>query len=276
MRRSLTLILCITATLILSTSNYSQGAAAAGRLSDDAAGYSFVPPSGWLSNKGDEGFALVNPAKSVVISVRPHAYNDFASVARDTKFEADSEVVGEPRGLKNGGKSLRVSKRTPQGTGIIDFFVLFSPNGGGVLVMALSDTANSEMAFNAGSRLADSVAFSKPQQSAASGWQATLTGKHLLYLYSGNGYFEEKHIYLCSGGTFVQTTGSGGYTPGDADGGSFAGRGGKRGRWNVNGSTLILQFQDASVGRYSITQRQARNEIGLNGNRYFVKSDAGC
>jgi hypothetical protein len=43
-----------------------------------------------------------------------------------------------------------------------------------------------------------------------------LSDKRLLYLYSGNGYFEEKHMYLCPLGTCIQTTGSGRYTPGDS------------------------------------------------------------
>lgn len=251
------------------------------RLQDQAAGYSFSAPAGWKGNKGDAGFALVNPAETIIVSVRPHSYADFQTALRDTKLDPGFEVAGQPQDLKDGGKTIRVTKRSAAGVGVIDFFMLFSPNGGGVVVMALSDSANADAAFDAGLKISDSVAFAKPQQAGAtsassSGWASALSGKHLLYMYSGNGYFEEKHIYLCRDATFAQTTGSGGYTPGDSDGGSFGARGGRRGRWSVSGSTLVLQFQDGAVGQYNITKRTASNEIGLNGKRYFVQANAGC
>ena len=144
--------------------------------------------------------------------------------------------------------------------------------------MALSDSANAEAAFYAGLRISDSVSFTRTEQASgsASSWQSALAGKKLLYLYSGNGYFEEKHIYLCKAGSFFQTTGSGGFNPSDSNDGSFAGRGGKRGQWSVSGSTLVLRFEDGTVGQYAITARQAGNEIGLNGRRYFVQANSGC
>ncbi len=247
------------------------------RLSDPANGYSFSAPSTWKNTKGDEGFALVDPGQTVIVTVRPHSYKSFEAVVRDTKFDAGFEVVGQPQDLKAGGKTMRVSKQTSEWFGVIDFFVSFSPSDGGVIVMAISEGKNSEAAFKSALKISDSVVFGNPSQpAAASGWQSALAGKHLLYMYSGNGYFEEKHIYLCQAGNFLQTTGSGGYTPGNADGGSFGAKGGKRGTWSVNGSALILQFQDGSVGRNNITKRSASNEIGLNGNRYFVQANAGC
>ncbi len=278
MKRSIAVSAFAVILLTFSTLCFGQGVREQ-QFGDQAAGYSFSAPAGWKSNKGDAGFALVNPAESIIVSVRPHSYNDFQAALRDTKLDAGFEVAGEPQDLKNGGKTIRVSKRNANGVGVIDFFMVFSPNGGGVVVMALSDSTNADAAFAAGLKISDSVAFAKPQQASAasaSGWQSALAGKHLLYMYSGNGYFEEKHIYLCRDSTFAQTTGSGGYTPGDSDGGSFAGKGGRRGHWGVNGSKLILQFQDGSVGEYNITKRTASNEIGLNGRRYFVQANAGC
>ncbi len=259
------------------------GVSAGQRLGDQAAGYSFTAPSGWKFNKGEGGFAMVDPAETVIVSVRAHSYNNFQAAIRDTNLEG-FQIAGEPQDLKNGGKAVRVTKKNVNGLGVVDFFVLFSPNGGGVVVMVLSDSRDSVAAFNAGLNISNSVAFARTQQAGvpprqegnATGWQAAFAGKHLLYMYSGNGYFEEKHIYLCRDGSFLQKTGTGGYTPGNSDGGSFAGRGGHRGTWSVNGSTLVLQFQDGDVGRYTITQRSARNEVGLNGRRYFVQSNAGC
>ena len=232
----------------------------------------------------EAGFALVDPDQTIIISVKPHSYNNFQAVLRDTQLGEGFQMAGEPQDLKNGGKAVRVTKKNVNGLGVVDFFVLFSSKGGGIVVMVLSDSRDSVAAFNAGLNLSNSVSFAKPQQVGvtprqeenATGWQAAFAGKHLLYMYSGNGYFEEKHIYLCRDGSFLQKTGTGGYTPGNSDGGSFAGRGGHRGTWSVNGSTLVLQFQDGDVGRYTITKRSAGNEVGLNGRRYFVQSNAGC
>lgn len=264
----------------LSTVSFGQAARPAvdQTFSDPAAGFRFTAPAGWKNNKGAAGFAFVNPAQTIIIAVRPHGYNDFVSVIRDTQLDPGFQFSGRPQDLKAGGKAVRITKQTQDGLGVIDVFVSFSPNGGGVVVMALSDGANSDAAWNVGLKVSDSVVFTKPQQAAVSSspWRAALAGKHLLYLYSGNGYFEEKHIHLCTSGTFYQTTGSGGFTPNDVDGGSFAARGGKTGRWSAEGDTLLLRFQDGSVGEYNLTKRAASNEIGMNGRRYFVQSNANC
>ena len=262
-------------TFVTSVCCLGQGAAA-NRI--QAAGYSFTAPSGWKIRQ-DKGYALVEPAGQSIVMVTSHHYTDFESALRDTTLE-EGEAAGRPQDIK-GGKTIRVTKRVADGVTVVDLFVLFSPNGGGVIVIALSEGKNADSSFYSGLNIANSVTFTQTaapqrQSAAASGWQSRLAGKHLLYLYSGNGYFEEKHIYLCSSGTFYQSTGSGGFTPGDSDGGSFAARGGKRGRWSVSGSVLVLQFQDGAVGEYNLTQRSANNEIGMNGRRYFVQSNANC
>jgi len=200
-------------------------------------------------------------------------------------------VIGDPRNLDNGGKSFRVSKVLSNGTtGVIDCFIMLSPNGGGIIVMALSGPANADGAYKIGLAVANSVAFPgavaatspapRPPGSVPptsdSPWAARLNNKHLLYLYSGNGYFEERHYYICSSGTFYYKAGSGGFTPGNSDGGSYAGRSGNSGRWGVSGSTLVLQYQNGNVVRLNLTERQKSSEIGLNGNRYFIEPQPNC
>ena len=248
------------------------------RVSDSAAGFSFGPPSGWTGNRGDDGYSFVNAGKIILLVVRPHRYDTFEAAVRDTKLDAGTKILVEPQDLKNGGKFVRLGKQTSEGVAVVDIFVLFSPNGGGVTIIGLADQKNAGDSISAAAAIAKSIEFTRPQMPAASSsaWESVLSGKHLLYMYSGNGYFEEKHIYLCASGSFIQTTGSGGFTPGNSDGGSFAGRGGRRGSWQLNGSSLVLRFQDGSVGQYAITRRQAGNEVGLNGNRYFVQNQTVC
>jgi len=249
-----------------------------GRLLDTVAGFSFGPPSGWTSNRAEDGFSFVNEDKTILLVVRPHRYNTFEAAVKDTKLDAGTKMVVEPQDLKNGGKFVRLAKQTSQGLAVVDIFVLFSPNGGGVTVVGLSDEKNATDSLNAAGAIAKSIEFTKPQipVASSSAWESVLSGKHLLYMYSGNGYFEERHIYLCGSGVFLQRTGQGGFSPGDVDGPSFGARGGRRGTWAISGNTLVLRFQDGSVGQYNLTRRQASNEVGLNGNRYFIEAQAVC
>ena len=265
-----------TMSLVLVVLGHGQTAAPA-RLSDTAAGFSFESPSGWTNNRTQDGFSIVNAEKTILLVVRPHQYSTFEAAVKDTSIEPGVKILVEPRDLRNGGKFVRLGKPTAQGLAVVDIFVLFSPNGGGVTVIGLTDEKNAASSLTAAAGIAGSVVFAKPQVSASSSvWSSILSGKHLLYLYSGNGYFEEKHIYLCGAGVFLQRTGQGGFSPGDVDGPSFGARGGRRGTWTINGNNLVLRFQDGSVGQYAITRRQASNEIGLNGNRYFVENQSVC
>ena len=253
--------------------------------------YSFEAPDGWKRTANQDGHMMTSPAGGVVVVVKPHAENDFAKAVRTTEIDSTYTVVGEPKNLENGGKSFRVTKSLANGgTGVVDVFIMLSPNGGGVIVLALSGPANADSGYKVGLGVANSVSFpgavnaannSQRQQGPArpmngSPWQAALSNKHLLFLYSGNGYFEERHYYLCSSGVFYYKAGSGGYTPGNSDGGSYAGRSGNSGKWGVSGSTLVLQFQNGNVVQFNLTERQARNEVGLNGKRYFVEAWPNC
>ena len=263
---------------------FAQGSAEE-RVSDTVAGFSFGAPTGFTGDRGADGFSYVNREKTILLVVRPHRYDTFEAAVRDTKLDAGTKIVVQPQDLKNGGKFVRLAKPTSEGLAIVDIFVLFSPNGGGVSVIGLSDEKNADTSLRSAAEIAKSIAFTRPQApagssppavSSSSAWQSVLSGKHLLYLYSGNGYFEEKHIYLCESGVFLQRTGQGGFSPGDVDGPSFGARGGRRGTWSITGTTLALRFQDGSVGQYAITRRQASNEVGLNGNRYFLENQNVC
>lgn len=277
-------IFAIVATTILASSYIPTALAqipAEERISDASAGFSFGPPAGFTADRGPDGYSFLNRDKTILLVVRPHRYDNFEAAVKDTKLDAGTRIVVQPQDLKNGGKFVRLAKPTSEGLAIVDIFVLFSPNGGGVSVIGLSDEKNADASLRNAAEIAKSISFTRPQApagsaSASSAWQSVLSGKHLLYLYSGNGYFEEKHIYLCSSGVFLQRTGEGGFSPGDVDGPSFGARGGRRGTWTVAGNTLALRFQDGTVGQYSITRRQASNEVALNGNRYFLENQNIC
>lgn len=255
------------------------GQANSDRLTNSTDGYDLLKPSGWISEKNADGYAIANPSKTVVIAVKAHGYNDLPSFAAEANLERDGLVlVGEPKQMP-GGVVFRTAKPTPKGNIVIDTCVLFSAHGGGVMVVAITDEANSSLALEKSMAIAGSVRFFKTETSQVSSQiRNALAGKHLLYLYTGNGYSERKDIYLCNSGAFFHSTDVGGFTPNNADGSSFGSTSNKHGNWSVaaDGKTLILTFDNGNAVRYTLSARQASNEIGLNGNRYFVKTHTAC
>lgn len=257
------------------------GQAVPSRLSSEADGYSFAPPKGWASQASGDGFALVNPAKTVLIAVKAHSYKDFAAFNVDANLQRDGlEPVGKPQEIA-GGYTFRTVKRSAQGMTVVDTCVLFSGNGraGGVIVVAFSDEANANAGFEAGLSVAGSVKFEQPKiTAAAEKVRSLLSGKKLTYIFTGNGYSERQDILLCGSGIFYQSTDLGGFTANDVDGPSFAATGGKSGRWSINagGNKLVLQFAGGAAAEYVLSARQAGNEIGMNGKRFFVQSQNLC
>lgn len=261
--------------IIILTAATAFGQTQTGRLTDATQTFSFVPPSGWLAKAGDDdGFALVNEPKTIIMLVKAHNYTNFKAFSDDAGLAADGlELIGEPKAITN-GNHFRTAKRMRNGIMVVDACVLFSEDGGGVIVTTLTDEANAAVGYNNCISVSSSVVFNKPKLSAAG--DSPLSGKHLLYLYTGNGYSERKDIYLCASGAFYQSTGLGGFTPNDSDGASFGAMGKKHGTWSIVGTKLMLQFQNGGTTTYTISKRLASNEIGLNGSRYFVQTQNIC
>ena len=85
-------------------------------------------------------------------------------------------------------------------------------------------------------------------------WQTYLKGRYIARYYTGSGYSEEQHLWLCSDGRFFRKFGSGGYSISGASGAS-SNQG--EGFWTATGSTggegqLILQYGVGSVSEISI------------------------
>ena len=246
------------------------------RLKDPSGAFSFVVPDKWKSESNTEGFAMANPEKTVILIVKTHNYASFEDFVADANLARDGlEHVGEPQRITN-GVTFRTAKRAQQGTMVVDTCVLFSPNGGGLVIVGLSDEENATASFEAGLAVANSVQFSKPAEGGSGPFVAQLKGKHLLYLFTGNGYSERKDIYLCSSGEFYQSNDMGGFNPNDSGDSSFGSRRSTHGTWTVSGTTLTLQFRGAGTTRHALSKRSASNEVALNGQRFFVKAQNVC
>lgn len=249
------------------------------RLTHKTDGYDLVLPGGWNSESNAEGFALVNPAKTIVVVVKGHSYQNFASFADDADLAQDGlQLVSEPREIQ-GGNHFRAARRMPEGVLVVDTFVMFSPHGGGVVVAALSDEKDAEANLKAGVDIAASIRFARPQVSPAAGQaRARLSGKHLIYLYTASGYSERKEIILCASGTFYQSTNQSGLSSGGGSVASLAGSGAASGQWTISpdGGRLIMRFQNGGTSEYQISARESSGEIGLNGQRFFIKDQNRC
>lgn len=239
----------------------------------DPSGFRTVIPAGFTFKQDATGILAGNAAQTAAIVVKAHAYANFTAFAADANLARDGfTLVGEPRDLGNGGGYFRATRPNPQGGLVVaDTFVTFSPSGGGAVVVALSDDKNADTAYYAAAEVVNQMTFVAPTASATStGWDAALRGKRLVYLYTGNGYSERFDIFLGRDGTFAFRSNM---SSSSMNGTGVAG-GLSDGRWQITpAGQLLLSYYDGRSASYTLSPRQAGNEVGLNGKRYFVMSN---
>lgn len=259
------------------------------QVSDEAGGYSFSTPLGWVNNKILEGYTVINPMGTIAIAIKVHDYKDFQAFSSNLGLaEIGFEIISGPHDFGGSSKWFRAAKRVDANISVMDTFVLFSPYGGGVFVTVFSDKPDSETALLTTYAIAKSVRFGErtkpmaridqPQEPTANpGWQNYLQGKQLVYYKTSGSFSDRINIHLCSSGVFYKKINSSDYSNGG--GGVLSGASGNTitGTWRVlSGSMLVLQSENGEVKEYRLAERQSGGGISLNGNRYFVRSDATC
>lgn len=247
------------------------------RLSDTAGGYDFAVPAGFSAKQTEEGFGLVNTAQTVVIAVKSHEFKSFEEFFAQSNLKNDGfSLVGKVQDVGETGKTFLAAKQTAQDVLLVNTLILFSPYGGGALIVSFSDQDNNQKGFQTVLQIAEGMTFAKSAKSAsANAWQTFLSGKQLIYLYTSSGFSERTDIYLCASGGFFYRRDSSSLS---SNGSGVIGAS-SDGNWKIssnNGGNLLLQFRSGTVREYKISRRQAGNEIGLNGNRYFVKTQNEC
>jgi len=108
-----------------------------------------------------------------------------------------------------------------------------------------------------------------PTQNGGDLWSDYFKGRYIAHYFSGSGYTEEQHLWLCSDGRFLYKSASGGYSPSGASG-AYDSRG--KGYWTATGSTngegqLILQFGAGSVSE-THTPDTDTSSTGEGGERW--------
>lgn len=248
------------------------------RITDGSRGYSFALPQKWNSKPGEGGYILTNESEGVRIVVKPHSFTSFESFIKANIESDDLKQAGEIQNLENGGKMIRFYKPMSDKNIILDSFYLPSSFGGGVLIVSRStDNQIADEAFKIAYQIARSVKFSPSQQNQLTAQIRDLfAGKKLSYFYTGNGYSENTNIWLCASGRFFAKNES---SSSSSLGSGFT-TGEEQGTWETQASGnsifLILKTDKGFAGRLEVTPRQASNEIGLNGRRFFIQTHNEC
>lgn len=241
------------------------GALSAQTVVDDPGGLRITVPAAFRVEQQASGTVCANDSCMVV--VKTHSYPNFEAFAAEANLARDGfTLVGDVRNLNDTDRHFRATKQNPDGSYLVaDTFVRFSPQGGGCVVVALSTPDNSEQAYYSGQEITNGVAFTAPTSGGV--WDQALRGKHLVYLYTGNGYSERFDLYLFTNGTFSTRSDLSSVSMN----GSGAVAGGGEGTWRATPSgQLVLSYHSGNSQVYQLAPRQAGNEVSLNGKRFFV------
>ncbi|MEM7364103.1 MAG: hypothetical protein AAF525_08755 [Pseudomonadota bacterium] len=193
-------------------------------------------------------------------------------------MQADYVVAGQPQ--------LKARIKAQTGTSGIAFAII-----------AIGDDARIKDALTGADLVARSVTFSEPiqppvPQGLGGNWQDYMKGRYVVRLYTGSGYYEEEHIWLCSDGSFFRSTGSGGFGGGAS--GAFGGKG--QGAWRAEGELagqgrLVLAYgattsqNDTSFGSWQTSSgpselqyllELADDKLYLDGKRWFRDGNERC
>lgn len=250
-------------------------------IQDKSNGYSFALPKDWTHQEADGGYILLNADKTASIVLKPHFYETFeAFAAAEINLQKDGlKMAGDVQDLGNGGKTFRVSKTNGGKIVILDTFFLRSTFKGGLVLVSLTgDNETAKKSFETVNQIVKTVKFSAAQESPLNQQLKTaFSGKKLSFYYTGNGYSEQKIIWLCGAGSYASKT----ETSSVSGLGSGATSGGDQGIWTIsstgNTAYLILNSQKGNgQKKFAITPRKASNEVGLNGAKYFVQAHTEC
>ncbi|MEY3321624.1 MAG: hypothetical protein RLZZ417_1207 [Bacteroidota bacterium] len=111
----------------------------------------------------------------------------------------------------------------------------------------------------------------KEQNVIDSFWDEKLSGKQILYLYTNNGFSDKTLINLFEDKTFEGTIES----VSVSQLGSGTSRNSSTGTWKISRLKdipwLVLTHKGGAVESFQIENRTAKNEINLNGKRFFIK-----
>ncbi len=106
-------------------------------------------------------------------------------------------------------------------------------------------------------------------------WLTYLKGKHIVRFFTGSGYTEEQHLWLCSDGNYVRRFDSGGF----GDGASGAFQGNFNGTWTATGEgeygKLVLNATDGQ-SIYNLRWDYNNNHLYVDDKRWLHDKNNIC
>ncbi|REJ75102.1 MAG: hypothetical protein DWQ30_19025 [Acidobacteria bacterium] len=259
------------------------------------AGLSFSVPDGYkaLLPAGSEVVVMTADDRSYVLAMADAASLDEARAFLSAPLPLGGGVVLQPSGdVRLDGAHLAAGY-TVSGSASADRATVRAREVGGGIVAAVFAVAASD-ALAQTQRVADAVLASVERRAVASvggdggassgssgstgssgsssdAWQPYLQGMHLVRFYTGSGYQEEQHLYLCSDGTFHKSFESGGHTSYGEGWSSGATQNRGAARWHATGvgdhGTLFLQHPDGSSSQIVLEYRDEK--VFLDGKRWL-------
>jgi hypothetical protein len=152
-------------------------------------------------------------------------------------------------------------------------------------------------------RLVKTVRFETPKQAQRNqpgvasvgrgqSWSDYMRGRYIAYYYTGSGYHEEDHIWLCSDGSYYRSNSSGGFGGGAS--GAFGGN--ATGKWRVTrvmpgegvltlitgpgvfeGNTTFGEWtKESGPSQTSFRLSLQNNKLFLNGTKWFRDINQRC
>lgn len=275
--------------LLLSLSAFAQShpknipAASGQLLAEPAYGVSLNIPAGWTATEYAEGYLLQKQGEQGIILLGSHEAKNIQELQSEAMkgIQEDGVILspkGTPANFQNKGVMTFLSG-TLQGKPAEAYaMAIMSPNGGGLLIIAIQEGQLSNTLPIASHAIANSFTVKKIDKSSElQEWIQYLKGARLTYMDSyssntpgGGGYSTTKKLDLCSDGNFryyssdLSSFGDlGGYTGGK----DYAG-----GTWKIisEGPNIYLMIYPQGGEPQSHHLTYPENKTHLNGERWFV------
>ena len=222
----------------------------AGGISDEQMGISFTPPSGWKAQKQTNGYLLGSDTYKGFIIIMPHNYSSLQQMSN----EAQGGIVDEESGIQlqpvggfepvgKNGLAVEFSGMA-QGREARAYAIgLISPNGGGVTILAATETGSYTSVYPQFVRsIASSLTFIRPQPQADASDTSLMkyfAGKYYSYSSGSTMYGSagtERQVMLCPDGQFYDSSEFSASGGGEGLNWGGANSQGGAARWSIQGN----------------------------------------
>jgi len=200
-----------------------------------------------------------------------HPYDNAEQFAEQVDLlEYGLVLNGEPVKVNDTDYSFKAIGSNEIGRINVDAFAMFSPHGGGIVVLAMANAGSASATYRSAKLVFDSVTFfAKTVSELEKKVIAFLRGKELYKSVYRSGYSERFTVTLCRDGSFARNASST-----SSPGGTL--RTNSVGRWSIvmEGSEviLVLSATDGKSFRYELAESTSELKILLNQVTYFVRN----